>query len=148
MPTRRTRKTDEVKQRLLDRLQNGFYQPGDRFLSNRDVVELFGVSYQTAHRLIAELCAEGVLERRPQSGTYVPGGVLPLVGMQIVFHSRAAKPHSFGAKLLARLTERLAAERRERTGAAPAGSRTGGQGVAGGGEAERAAADGVSAAVC
>ena len=59
MPARRTQKTDDIKRRILNRLYNGFYQPGDRFLSNRDVVELFGVSYQTAHRLIAELCDEG-----------------------------------------------------------------------------------------
>ena len=111
MPNRRTRKTDEVKQRLLARLRNGFYQPGDRFLSNRDVVELFGVSYQTAHRLIAELCAEGVLQRRPQSGTYVPGGVRHLVGAQILFHPRAATESSFGSKLLTQLTRRLDTDR-------------------------------------
>src|SRR5258708_1573587 len=110
VPARRTEKTLDVRQRLLTRLRNGFYQPGDRFLSNRSVAELFGISYQTAHRLIAELCAEGILERRPQSGTYVPGGVRALVGVQLVFHARAAKPHSFGAKLLAKLTERLADE--------------------------------------
>ena len=111
MPSRRTRKTDEVKQRLLARLENGFYQPGDRFLSNRDVAELFSVSYQTAHRLIAELCAEGVLQRRPQSGTYVPGGTRPLVGAQVLFHPRAAMQSSFGSKMLAQLVRRLAADR-------------------------------------
>src|ERR1043166_9165668 len=99
MPARRTIKTHDVKQRLLSRLRNGFYQPGDRFLSNRDVVEMVGVSYQTAHRLIAELCAEGALERRPQSGTYVPGGTPRLVGVQLLFNDRAAKPQSFGSKL-------------------------------------------------
>jgi len=110
MPANRTQKIAEVKDRLLSRLRNGFYQPGDRFLSNRDVADLFGVSYQTAHRLIAELCDEGQLERRPQSGTYVPGGPPPLVGVQLVFHSRADKAFSFGSKLLARLTERLKAD--------------------------------------
>ena len=111
MPPRRTRKTDEVKQRLVARLHNGFYQPGDRFLSNRDVAELFAVSYQTAHRLIAELCSEGVLERRPQSGTYVPGGLRHWVGAQVLFHPRAATESSFGSKLLAQLARRLDADR-------------------------------------
>ncbi|HEX4149160.1 MAG TPA: substrate-binding domain-containing protein, partial [Pirellulales bacterium] len=92
-------------------LQNGFYQPGDRFLSIRDVAELFDVSYQTAHRLIAELCDEGLLERRPQSGTYVPGGPRTLAGAQLAFAQRAQSPESFGAKLLAQLARRLEAER-------------------------------------
>lgn len=110
MPANRTRKINEVKDRLLTRLRNGFYQPGDRFLSNRDVAELFEISYQTAHRLIAELCDEGHLERRPQSGTYVPGGPAPLTGVQLIFDARAQKNFSFGSKLVAKLTERLAAD--------------------------------------
>lgn len=110
MPANRTRKINDVKERLLSRLRNGFYRPGDRFLSNRDVAELFDVSYQTAHRLIAELCDEGHLERRPQSGTYVPGGPAPLVGVQLIFDARAQKAFSFGSKLFTRLTERLDAE--------------------------------------
>ncbi len=110
MPAQRTRKILLVKQRILDRLRNGFYRPGDRFLSNRDVAELFLISYQTAHRLIAELCDEGHLQRRPQSGTYVPGGPVSLVGVQLVFHPRAATANSFGAKLLAHLTSRLDTE--------------------------------------
>jgi hypothetical protein len=111
VPFHRSEKVDDVKRRILGRLEHGFYQSGDRFLSNRDVAELFGVSYQTAHRLISELCDEGVLERRPQSGTYVPGGVRPLIGAELLFHPRSAAPESFGAKLLALLTRRLDAER-------------------------------------
>ena len=110
MPVHRTRKVDEVKERLLARLRNGFYRPGDRFLSNRDVSELFEISYQTAHRLIAELCEEGHLERRPQSGTYVPGGATLWQGVQLVFDARAEKSFSFGSKLLDRLTARLDAD--------------------------------------
>ena len=75
------------------------------------MAELFGVSYQTAHRLIAELCADGVLQRRPQSGTYLPGGVRHLVGAQVLFHPRAAQESSFGSKLLSLLGRRLDADR-------------------------------------
>lgn len=111
MPVRRTDKVEQVKQRLVDRLRHGFYRPGDRFLSNRAVAELFGISYQTAHRLIAELCREGHLERRPQSGTYVPGGTPRLVGVHVLFNERASQSWSFGSKLLALLTKQLEAER-------------------------------------
>lgn len=111
MPARRTSKIAEVKQRLIDRLRHGFYRPGDRFLSNRATAELFGISYQTAHRLIAELCRDGHLQRRPQSGTYVPGGERQAAGVHVLFHKRAANEWSFGAKMLALLTRKLEAER-------------------------------------
>jgi DNA-binding transcriptional regulator YhcF (GntR family) len=111
MPTRRTDKVDQVKQRLVDRLQHGFYRAGDRFLSNRAVAELFGISYQTSHRLIAELCREGYLERRPQSGTFVPGLKSQLVGVQLLFNERAARAQSFGSKLLSLLSKKLEGER-------------------------------------
>lgn len=111
MPANRTQRVQRVKERLVDRLHTGMYRPGDRFLSNRDIAEQFGVSYQTAHRVVAELCAEGLLVRRPQSGTYVPGGAAARDGVQLVFHGRAARDHSFGAKLLATLIRRLDLER-------------------------------------
>lgn len=111
MPQQRTDKVEQVKQRLIDRLQHGFYRPGDRFLSNRAVAELFGISYQTSHRLIAELTREGYLERRPQSGTYVPGGRAAVVGVQVLFHDRAGQAWSFGSKLLTLLKRQLEAER-------------------------------------
>ena len=110
MTPRHTSKVREVKQRLVERLRNGTYRPGDRFLSNRDVAELYGISYQTAHRLIGELCQQGHLERRPQSGTYVPGGAVTLTGAQLIFASRADRPQSFGAKLLDTLTRRFDAQ--------------------------------------
>lgn len=111
MPARRTGKIAEVKQRLIDRLRHGFYRPGDRFLSNRATAELFGISYQTAHRLIAELCRDGHLLRRPQSGTYVPGGEPQSAGVHVLFHKRAANEWSFGSKMLSLLVRKLEAER-------------------------------------
>jgi len=110
MPANRTHKVDDVRRQLIDRLQNGFYRAGDRFLSNREAAEQFGISYQTAHRLIAELCREGLLDRRPKSGTYVPGTRTDLVGVQLLFHPRAAQAWSFGSKLLDLLQRKLAAE--------------------------------------
>ena len=111
MPAERTRKVQEVKERLLTRLRHGYLQPGDRFLSIRTVAEMYGISYQTAHRLVAELCDEGTLERRPKSGTYLPGGTRHIHGAQLVFHQRATKALSFGAKLLSHLSRRLDVER-------------------------------------
>jgi hypothetical protein len=108
---RRSEKVSDLKAKLIARLNDGFHRPGDRFLSNRALSARYEISYQTAHRLIAELCAEGYLERRPASGTYVAGHVSPLKGVELWFSARAARPGSFGAHLLERLEKALSAQR-------------------------------------
>ncbi len=107
----RTKKVEEVKRRLITRLQEGFFRPGDRFLSTRLIAEKFAVSFQTAHRLARELCEEGLLERRSASGTYIPGTRGLLRGVDLLFHERAKRADSFGARLLEELTARLDRER-------------------------------------
>ena len=99
----------EVKAALAARLQGGFAPPGGRFLSTRAVAQRFAVSYQTAHRLLAELEAEGLLRRKAASGSYLPGRRLTRRGVQLVFHARARRKGSFGAHLLELLEAALAA---------------------------------------
>ncbi len=111
MPRSRSPKVHELKANLIWRIRDGFHQPGERFLSNRAVAGRFGISYQTAHRLIAELCREGWLERRAASGTYIAGQRETLRGVQLCFHPRARRPGSFGAYLLRLLTEKLDTEK-------------------------------------
>jgi DNA-binding transcriptional regulator YhcF (GntR family) len=100
----------EVKAALAARLQSDFAHPGGRFLSSRAVAHRFGVSYQTAHRLLGELQAEGLLRRQAASGSYVPGGRAALEGAQLVFHPRAKRKGSFGAHLREMLVTALEAE--------------------------------------
>jgi hypothetical protein len=100
MPRPRSRTVTEIKAKLLVRLREGAYRPGQRFFSNRALERTFGISYQTAHRLIAELASEGMLERRPASGTYVAGPMARLTGVELLFHPRAKREESFGARLL------------------------------------------------
>jgi len=100
--------TDEVRRRLRQRLADGLLRPGSRFLSNRALAARFGISYQTAHRLIGELVAEGKLERRAAKGTYVAGYAQPLGRLSLLFHPRAKRRGSFGDYLLKRLTRALA----------------------------------------
>jgi len=106
----RSRTTAEVKAKLVMRLQGGLYRPGQRFFSNRSLAQTFGVSYQTAHRLITELESEGLLERRPASGTYIAGPVTRLRGVELLFHPRAKRDGSFGARLLAGIRAALQEE--------------------------------------
>ena len=105
----RSRRVNEARAALVQRLRSGAHAPGDRFLSNRAVAERFGVSYQTAHRLLDELAAEGLLERRGQSGTFVPGAA-QLRGIELLFHPRAQQSGSFGHKLLSQLLDRIASD--------------------------------------
>src|SRR5690606_31690307 len=97
----RSEKVKQVKARLVARIHDGLHRPGDRFMSNRAIAEQFQISYQTADRLVRELCDEGLLVRRAQSGTYLPGERATRVGAQLVFHRRARRMGSFGARLLA-----------------------------------------------
>lgn len=107
MARARTQRVREVKARLLARLRGGQYRPGDRFLSAREVADRFAISYQTAHRLIRELCDEGHLQRVPASGTFLPGASTELVGAQLLFHPRGRPEGSFGRHLLTLLQDRL-----------------------------------------
>jgi hypothetical protein len=102
---------EAVREKLRTRLRAGVHRPGDRFLSARELAQAFGVSYQTAHRVLETLCAEGLLERRAASGTYIPGGLVDLQGVQLLFNPRARREQSFGGRLLADLTARLERDR-------------------------------------
>lgn len=103
----RSEQTLLVKEKMIARLKGGFHPPGQRFFSNRGLVAHFGISYQTADRLIRELVDEGWLERRPSAGTYVSGKAVAWQGAALVFHERAKRAGSFGARLLDDLTQAL-----------------------------------------
>lgn len=107
MARSRSPRVDEVKERLATRLRGGFHRPGDKFPSAREVAAGFGISYQTAHRIMAELATEGLIERRAASGSYVPGGKVFWDGAHLLFSDRARREGSFGARLLERLCRRL-----------------------------------------
>lgn len=106
----RSQHVSEVKARLIARLRTNYHRPGERFLSARAVSEKFEVSYQTAHRLLAELSTEGYLHRRNASGTYVPGDSAIPTKVALLFHPRAKRAGSFGHRLLNHLATALARE--------------------------------------
>lgn len=63
-----------VYQQLNERLRAALaaqYQPGDRFLTEREIAERFRVSRTTANKALASLVSEGVLEFRKGLGTFV-----------------------------------------------------------------------------
>lgn len=52
-------------------LRSGNWQPGDRFLTERDVAQRFSVSRPTANKALASLVGERILEFRKGLGTFV-----------------------------------------------------------------------------
>jgi GntR family transcriptional regulator, arabinose operon transcriptional repressor len=56
---------------LLREVQGGLYKPGDRIPSEALLCERFGASRITVARAIQNLQREGLVRRRPGSGTYV-----------------------------------------------------------------------------
>ena len=92
----RSEKVQQLKRHLLSRIEEGYSRPGDRFLSNRALSTQFGISYQTAHRLIAELEQEGHLLRNLGSGTYVAGDSKVPQIVDFILNSRAKEAGTFG----------------------------------------------------
>lgn len=60
-----------VKQELLDSIARGEFVPDQPFVTQREIVERFGVSTTTAVRALNDLVADGVVVRRRGRGTFV-----------------------------------------------------------------------------
>lgn len=66
----------QVNDRLRALIRDGAFQTGDRFLTERQISERFGISRATANKALSNLVAEGVLEFRKGVGTFLAGGRL------------------------------------------------------------------------
>lgn len=64
-------KADLAKQIILDWIRMGQLGPGDRLESERHLAERFNMNARTVRRGLAELEAEGVIEKRPRAGNFV-----------------------------------------------------------------------------
>ena len=68
---KRTLSYETVKTSIHHRIAEGGWQPGVRLPSERELVQEFGCARMTVHRALRELEAEGLIERRQGSGSYV-----------------------------------------------------------------------------
>lgn len=64
-------KYQQIKNDLLDKLNNGEFEQGDRFYSEAELIKLYNVSSITVIRAIQELANEGYLVRYQGKGTFV-----------------------------------------------------------------------------
>src|ERR1700754_188497 len=60
-----------VKQQLLASIARGEFSPDEPFVTQREIVERFGVSTTTAIRALNELVADGIVVRKRGKGTFV-----------------------------------------------------------------------------
>ena len=61
----------QVKQSLLENLENGTWKPGDLVPSEQELQETYGVSRITVRQALSELTHEGRFERHRGQGTFV-----------------------------------------------------------------------------
>ena len=61
----------QLKNTLLNRIDNGELLPGERLESERDLAEKYGVNRQTVRLALNVLIEDGVLIKVPYKGTFV-----------------------------------------------------------------------------
>jgi GntR family transcriptional regulator len=76
---------------LRELLRSREFAAGDRFLTERQLCERFGVSRPTANKVLAGLVGEGVLEFRKGVGTFVCGALLDYDLRSLVSFTRKAE---------------------------------------------------------
>ena len=62
---------ERVRHELLTALHFGRLTPGDRAPSVRRLADMTGMNRKTIHRAYTRLAAEGLLDLRPGSGTFI-----------------------------------------------------------------------------
>lgn len=66
-----------IVQDVMQKIQNGEYQAGDRLMSVGDLCTHYNVSLATAHRSIGEMANLGIVKTIPRKGVYVAGVPTP-----------------------------------------------------------------------
>ncbi|GHB93412.1 GntR family transcriptional regulator [Cerasicoccus arenae] len=110
MAGKRSQRIQDIKEELVERVKTGRRRPGNWFFSNRELAGQYQISYQTAHRLITELCQEGYIHRTPASGTYVASEQRPPEGVTLYLHPESTEEKSYGGILKQRMIDRLEQE--------------------------------------
>jgi GntR family transcriptional regulator, arabinose operon transcriptional repressor len=103
-----------VKQELLSSIARGEFSADQPFITQREIVERFGVSTTTAIRALNELVAEGVVVRRRGRGTFVADRPAPPrppsgTGQRLITYIGPDSSSAHESKLLAGLSAECAA---------------------------------------
>ena len=110
-----------VKNYVMERIHSHEWKPGDRVLSENELVRVLGVSRMTVNRALRELTDEGYLERIAGVGTFVAQNRLqghPLEVLNIA-DEIASRNHTHRAKLICALEEPVTPDRAVALGVPP-----------------------------
>ncbi|MFP4358631.1 MAG: substrate-binding domain-containing protein, partial [Puniceicoccaceae bacterium] len=103
-------KVKTIQRELRERLASEALTPGRGFFSNRSLAAHYGISYQTAHRILSSLAGEGLLSRRQGAAALVPGEFGAPTRVALVMAPRAFEEGTFGNHLRGLLEAALRAE--------------------------------------
>jgi len=103
----------QVKQMIVQQIQNGAWQPHHRVPSESELVEELGFSRMTINRALRELTADGLLLRMQGVGTFVAErkGRSALFAVNNIADEIIARGHRHSCKVI-RLAEELASPER------------------------------------
>jgi len=89
----------QVKEKIIDAISSGRYEPGDQLPSQRDLAEEFNLSHMTVRRIITDLINDDVIYSIPGKGIFVSEGKQeaessPLVSFTEEMKRRGMQPSS------------------------------------------------------
>jgi DNA-binding GntR family transcriptional regulator len=102
-PVRRERASDAAYENLRQAIMSQVFLPGER-LNVRDIAHKMGVSLTPAKEALSKLAAEGLVEIRPRTGTFVTA--ISPEDLAETFELRAALEGVAAEKVASRLTAR------------------------------------------
>lgn len=88
-----TGKADEARRRMLELLQSGQYEAGERLPPESELVKLLGCCRGTVREVIGLLVSEGYLSRVRGSGTYVSQSKQRCYTIAAIFPDLCVEPH-------------------------------------------------------
>ena len=105
----------QFKEYLLDRIERGEFEPGQRLPSEREFCDQFGVSRITIRQALSELMRDGLVQSVPGKGTFVArkqeGRFHPLASFTQYIRARGQIPSSrILRQAVIRASHRLARE--------------------------------------
>ncbi len=103
---------ETVKVSIQQRISDGGWEPGVRLPSERELVQEFGCARMTVHRALRELEAEGLIERRQGSGSYVAElhPISNLLQVRDIHEEIAERGHQHTTRVCTVAREKAAAE--------------------------------------
>ena len=103
---------ERIAQKLASSIAHGEYKIGQRLPSERELVQEFGCARMTVHRALRELEAEGLIERRQGSGSYVAElhPISNLLQVRDIHDEIAERGHLHTTRVCAVLREKAGAE--------------------------------------